>query len=198
VTKGGLTTSFVWQTAAFGDAFRYYFVQPVGKMADMDGPSPLEKGLSKDGVSAFFDKAGTMVTDVHSYAMAERPDLTYMSKKAGMLKMAVLMYFRIGQGHEADFENFMMNDFLPSWKKADAASLLSHQTVFGGSQNEYYMLAPIDSYAELDKGHPIARVEGRDGFKRIMQKLPAGTIVESEVTVIRLNESLSIMPAPAK
>jgi hypothetical protein len=60
------------------------------------------------------------------------------------------------------------------------------------------MLAPIDNYAELDKGHPIARVEGRDGFKRILQKMPAGTIVESEVTVIRLNEGLSIMPAPAK
>jgi hypothetical protein len=196
--KGGGKLSFAWTTAGFGEAFTYYFVSPIEKFADFDGPSPIEKALGADAMGAFYTKAGSLVTSVHTTAMMERQDLTYIGKMTDNPKMAVMIGINVAEGHEADFENFMKNDYLPALKKTEAKGFLAHQTVFGGSQNEYVMLGIIDNFAELDKGHPIARVLGQDGFKKLMQRLPAGSVSESEVNIIRLNEGLSVMPAPPK
>jgi hypothetical protein len=193
--KGGLKEQWVWSTAGFGDEFVYYFVSPMEKFAELDGPSPMEKALGRDGMRPFFTRAGALVKSVHTAAMIERPDMTYMGKMTGQPKMAVMIGVNVAQGHEADFENFIINEYLPVFKKSDAKAFLAHQTVFGGSQGEYVMLSPIDNFAELDKGHPIARVLGQDGFKKLMQKLPAGTIAESEVNIIHFDPSMSIMPA---
>ncbi len=197
LVKGGVKLSYAWQTAIFGDEFTYYFVSPIAKFADYDGDGPIEKALGKDGVGPFYAKASALVTSVHTTAMIERPDLTYMSKDAGQPKLAVMIGINVNQGHEADFENFMINEYLPALRKSDAIAFLAHQTVFGGDQNEYVMIGMISNFAELDKGHPISRLLGRDGFKKLMQKMPAGTISESEINIIRLNETLSIIPGPA-
>lgn len=61
--KGGGTTNDIWQMA-FGNAFEYILVQPIGKFAEMDEPSPLEKRMGKEGAGAFFAKAGKMITDL--------------------------------------------------------------------------------------------------------------------------------------
>lgn len=195
LVKGGVKLQYTWSTAMFGEAFVYYFVTPIEKFADFDGEGPIEKALGKDAVGPFFARAGALVSSVHTYAMMERPDLSYTGKMAGAPKMAVMIGINVSQGHEADFESFMMNEYLPAFKKSDALAFLAHKTIFGGSQTEYTMLGIIDSFAELDKGHPIARVLGQDGFKKLMQKLPAGTITESEVEIIRFHPSLSIVPA---
>jgi len=195
LVKGGVKLQYTWSTALFGDAFTYYFVTPIEKFADFDGDGPIEKALGKDAVGPFFAKAGALVSSVHTWAMVERPDMTYMGKMSGEPKMAVMIGVNVAQGHESDFENFIINEYLPVFKKSDAQAFLAHQTVFGGGQGEYVMLGAIDSFADLDKGHPIARVLGQDGFKKLMQKLPAGTLTESEVNVIRFHPSLSIMPA---
>ena len=193
--KGGVKLQYAWHTGEFGDLFTYYFVSPIGKFADFDGDGPIEKALGRDAAGPFFAKAGTLVKSVENYAMAERPDMSYMGKMSGEPKMAVMITIDVAQGHDADFENFMINEYLPAFKRSDAQAFLVHQTVFGGRQGHYVMLAPIDNFAELDKGHPIARVLGQDGFRKLMQKLPAGTSTQAEVDVISFQPSLSIMPA---
>jgi len=195
LVKGGVKLQYAWSTAEFGDLFTYFFVSPIEKFADFDGAGPIEKALGRDAARPFFTKAGSLVKSVQNYAMVERPDMSYMGKMSGEPKMAVMISVKVAQGHDADFENFMINEYLPPFKKSDAQAFLVHQTVFGGSQGQFVMLAPIDNFAELDKGHPIARVLGPDGFKKLMQRLPAGTTTEGEVDVISFQPSLSIMPA---
>ncbi len=198
MAKGGVTVSYAWETAGFGDVFKYYFVSPIKNFAEYDGMDPIGKALGPDAVGAFFKKAGTMVSSVHTYAMVERQDLSYVGKMSGPPKMGVVISIKVGQGHEADFENFLLNDYLPAFKKSDAAAFLVHQTVFGGDPNEYVIVGPMENFADLDKGHPIARVIGRDGFKKLMQKLPVGSLASYDVSIMRLNPTLSIIPGAKK
>jgi hypothetical protein len=196
LVKGGVKVSYAWETGVFGNEFIYYFVSPIEKFADYDGLGPIEKALGQEAMGPFFTRAGALVSTVHTAAMMERPDLTYLGKNMGPPKMAVMIGINVNEGHEMDFENFMKTEYLPAFAKSDAKGFLAHQTVFGGNQGEFVMLGLIDSFADLDKSHPIARVLGQDGFKKLMQKMPAGTVSESEVNIIKLVPSLSIIPAP--
>jgi hypothetical protein len=90
----------------------------------------------------------------------------------------------------------MLNEFMPAFKKSDAKGLLVHQTVFGGDPHEYVLLVPIDNFADLDKGHPVARAIGMDAWRAMRDKMPG---MVTDVSVMRLNKNLSIMAeAPAK
>lgn len=194
-TKGGGTVSDVWQMA-FGSAFEYVFVQPVGKFADMDGPSPLEKGMGKQGAGAFFAKASKMVTGVKSYIIRARPDLSFTPDAKWQPKMAVVSHVQVAQGRENEFENFIKNEWMPVVKKSGVPGYLVSQVVFGGNVNEYITLVLQESFTELDKGAPPIRVLGQEGAMKLQQKLPAGTVTRLERYVIRYNPELSVMPSP--
>ena len=193
--KGGEKQMWTWQTAAFGDPFKYVFVSSVSKFADMDSPGPMEKGLGNENMGAFFKKAGTFVTSVQSSAMIERPDLSYVTPNMAPPKMAVVVTIKAGP-RQGEFDGYMLNEFLPAFKKSDAKALLVHQTGFGGDPHEYVLLVPIENFADLDKGHPIARAIGLDAWRAMRDKMP-GTV--TDVSVMRLNKNLSIIPeVPAK
>lgn len=190
--KGGMKESWAWQSG-LGDAFTYVFVSGLSKMGDMDGPSPLEKGLGADAVGPFFKRAGTMVTSVRSMVMIERPDLSFVTSTA-VPKMAVVVTMKAAPGRQSEFETYFMNEFMPAFKKTDVRGLMMHQLMMGGDPHEYVMLVPIENWAEIDRGHPVARTIGMDGWKKIRDRMP-GSI--TDITVMRLNPSLSIMPAAA-
>jgi hypothetical protein len=190
--KGGLKESWTWHNG-LGDAFSYVFVSGLGKMAEMDGPSPIEKGLAPEAIGQFFKKAGTMVNSVRTAVMIERPDLSFVASNAPP-KMAVVVTMKAAPGKQSEFDTYFMNEFMPAFKKSDVKGLMMHQLMMGGDPHEYVMLVPIDSWADIDKGHPVARAIGMDGWRKLRDRMP-GSIVD--VTVMKFEPSLSIMPAAA-
>ena len=193
--KGGGKQSAVWQTAAFGPAFDIIFVEPIERMSQYDGPSSLEKGLGKDGAGAFFAKASKMVTNVRSYAVETRPDLSFMANPNSMPRMAVVSHIRVAQNRDAEFENYIRNEWLPVIKQAGIPGYLMHRMIFGGDANEYVSLALADNFADIEKGPPVARVLGSDGMLKLMQKMPSGAVLGIERNIVRLNNDLSVFPA---
>ncbi|MGI8885245.1 MAG: hypothetical protein ACR2IA_13500 [Pyrinomonadaceae bacterium] len=194
-TKGGGTNSEVWQTV-FGDGFEYYFAQPISKFAQLDGPSPLEKGLGADGAKSFFAKASKMVTGVRSFVIQTRPDMSYMPELNAPPKVAVAVYLRVNPGKNAEFENYMMNDQLPVIKKSGIPGFWVSKVVFGGNGNEYIALVLQKDFADLDNGPPISRVLKPEEAMKLNQKMSAGVMENMELNVMRFNSDLSIMPAP--
>ena len=191
--KGGLKESWTWHNG-LGDAFSYVFVSSLGKMAEMDGPSPIEKGLGAEAIGPFFKKAGTMVTSVRSTVMMERPDLSFVASNA-LPKMAVVVTMKAAPGRQTEFETYFMNEFMPAFKKSEAKGLMMHQLIMGGDPHEYVMLVPIDNWSEIDKGPPVARSMGMDAWKKLRDRMP-GAI--TDINVMKLMPALSIMPAATK
>lgn len=193
LAKGGLKESWTWHNG-LGDAFSYVFVSPLSKMAEMDGPSPIEKGLAPEAIGPFFKKAGTMVTSVRTAVMIERPDLSFVTA-GGPPKLAVVVHFKAASGKQSEFDTYFMNEFMPAFKKTDVKGLLMHQLMMGGDPHEYVMLVPIDNWADIDKGHPVARAMGMDAWKKLRDRMP-GSI--TDITVMRFMPTLSIVPTATK
>lgn len=193
--KGGIKWRDVWQsTRAEGDPFEYIFVTPAPKLADFDGPGPLEKGLGPQGVSAWQTKAGNLVTRVRRFIVRTRPDLSFAPQRTGTPKLAVVHSVHVAPNRNVDYENYLKNDFVPAMKQANVTYLVS-QTIFGGDANEYVTLTMRDSFADLDKGPVLVQALGAEAAHKVMQKLPAGVVVHLERSISRFVPELSIMPA---
>lgn len=193
--KGGVKWREVWQnTGAAGDAFEYVLVTPVAKLADFDEPGALEKGLGPQGLSAWQTKAGSLVNSVHRFIIRTRPDLSFAAQRTGAPKLAVVQFVHVAPNRNNDYENFLKNDFVPVMKQAGVTYLVS-QTIFGGNGNEYITLTMRDSFADLDKGPVPVQALGQEGAQKLMQKMPAGALVQLERSITRFVPELSIMPA---
>jgi hypothetical protein len=192
--KGGLSWREVWQnTGAAGDAFEYVLVTPVGKLADFDAPSALEKGLGPQGISAWQTKAGSLVNSVRRFIIRTRPDLSFAAQRTGTPKFAVVHFVHVAPNRNSDYENYLKNDFVPVMKQASVTYLVS-QTIFGGNANEYLTLTMRDSFADLDKGPVLIQELGQEAAQKLTQKLPAGVVVHLERSITRFVPELSIMP----
>ena len=193
--KGGLKWREVWQnTAAAGDAFEYVLVTPVGKLAEFDGQSALEKGLGAQGFAAWQTKAGSLVNSVRRFIIRTRPDLSFAAQRTGAPKLAVVQFIHLAPNRNNDYENFLKNDFVPVMKQAGVTYLVS-QTIFGGNGNQYITLTMRDSFADLDKGPVHIQTLGQEAGQKLMQKMPAGAVVHLERSITRFVPELSIMPA---
>ena len=193
--KGGLKWREVWQnTAAAGDAFEYVLVTPVGKLAEFDGQSALEKGLGAQGFAAWQTKAGSLVNSVRRFIIRTRPDLSFAAQRTGAPKLAVVQFIHLAPNRNNDYENFLKNDFVPVMKQAGVTYLVS-QTIFGGNGNEYITLTMRDSFADLDKGPVAVQTLGQEAAQKLMQKMPAGAVVHLERSITRFVPELSIVPA---
>ena len=192
--KGGLKSREVWQnTGAAGDVFEYVLVSPVAKLAEFDGPGALEKGLGAQGLAAWQTKAGSLVNSVRRFVIRTRPDLSFFARSTGTPKLAVVNFIRIAPNRNNDFENYLKNDFVPVMRQAGVTYLVS-QTIFGGNGNEYITLTMRDSFADLDKGPVLVQALGPEGAQKLMQKMPAGTVMNVERSIARFVPELSIMP----
>lgn len=192
--KGGIKWREVWQsTGAAGDAFEYVIVAPVAKLADFDGPGPLEKGLGPQGVSAWQTKAGSLVNSVRRFIIRTRPDLSFATQPTAVPKLAVVHSVRVAPNRNTDYENYLKNDFVPVMKQAGVTYLVT-QTIFGGDANEYITLTMRDSFADLDKGPVHIQTLGPEAAQKLTQKMPAGTVVHLERSIARFVPELSIIP----
>ncbi len=197
LAKGGAKWSDVWQTAGFGDTFEYVVVNPVENYAQYDGPSPMMKGMGKEGMAAWLAKASKMVNGVRTVAYESRPDMSYDTKMTEPPKLAVVTLLTVAAGRNAEFENFIKNDWLPVVKQSGVKGYWVSQVMFGGDVNQYLIVVPHENFAEMDKGNPVARVLGQDGMMKLQQKLPAGVIAHQERIVSRYLPELSYRPATA-
>jgi len=193
--KGGGKSSEVWQTASFGTAYEYIFVQPVEKFAQIDGPSYLMKGAGAEGVKSFLGKVGKMVNGVRSFVIQTRPDMSFTNKMEGPPNIVVVSHVQVAQGRAGEFENFILNEWVPTVKRSGISGYWVSQVMFGGNVNEFITLTPQANWAELDKGPPIVRVLGAEGATKLMAKLPNGVVTNLERYISRFNKELSVMPA---
>lgn len=190
--KGGIKWRATWQTAGFGEGFEYVIVTPIENFAQFDGQSAITKALGQEGMRAFTAKQRKFITSVHTYAAIERPDLSFQGEMAEP-KLGVVTITHVVPGHIQEYENIIRNDVVPAMKKAGVRGFFVSQTVFGGNANEFVAVTLYDSFADLDKGSPLVRALGQEGFNKLLQK-GAGIIASQERVVARYNADLSFMP----
>lgn len=82
-------------------------------------------------------------------------------------------------------------------KKSGVKNYLVSRTVFGGDPNEYVTFTPMESFAEIEKGSPMARgMGGQAAFNRWLLKVQ-GIVASQDRSVARYIPELSFS-VPAK
>jgi hypothetical protein len=190
--KGGVKWRESWRTASFGDLFQVAHVTDVTGLEQYDSPPPVRKALGDEGYAAYQAKIGGMVSSVKTYLLRTRPDLSYVPDPAFQPKLVILTVVDVAADKIAEFEAFIKNDWVPALKAGGGKAYHVVQVVYGGSTMQYHTLVAVDSFADIGKGHPVARALGEEGVVKLLTKAGAYTS-HVERSVIRLDPDLSFM-----
>lgn len=188
--KGGLAWRDAWRTGNFGSTFTVAYIAPMKSFAALDEPNPVAKALGEEGYKQYAAKMAKLITSQRVYALRERPDLGLKNEGAPMPKLGVLASVEVVPGRANEFETILKNEWTPALKKAGVPLYSVSQVVYGGSMGQYYTFTPIESYAQLDKGHPIQQSIGEAGMNRIVAKMSNSTR-SVERFIIRYDDELS-------
>jgi len=192
--KAGVTQRDVYQTA-YGALGEFRIVTPIGKFADRDNPSPIERALGAAGAKEYNDALRKMIASTTSYVIQGIPDASFDPKPNEAYKILVLSTNHIAPGRTGDYLSYIRNDILPVQKKAETKRYLVSQVMFGGDPNEYRVATFMDKFADLDAGPALVRVLGQEGAAKLGQKT-AGIVMNVQRTVYIRNDALSFRTRP--
>lgn len=181
--KAGLWRD-LWTTASFGEVGTYVGVTPFNKLADFDGPGPLQKAMGEAGYQRYLGQVRNYVDSASYKAVQLRSDLSLLKENAPPPNLAVVVNVQIVPGRNLDFEALIKSDYLPAWKKGGADQVFVHQSVFGVTGPEYVVVVTIPNFADLDKGSAMVRALGPEGAAKLNQK-SAGIVASSTVMIGR-------------
>ncbi|HME10115.1 MAG TPA: hypothetical protein VKG25_23865 [Bryobacteraceae bacterium] len=194
--KGGAPFRVVTQTI-MGDLMEYTSIVPLGKWAEMDDPSPIEKALGAPGSQRLLKRAGAYLTGADRVSSLALHDISIETPMADPGQFVAITRYRLVTGKGAEFTEYMKNDYIPAMRKAEIANLWLSQTVFGGDPNERVMIRFMHSLAEIDAGPPSRKALGAEGAARLAAK-QNGIIAAARYSIVRVRPDLSAMPPPPK
>ncbi len=189
--KAGIPFLSVWETASFGEGNEYVAASPIAKFADLDGPNPLSKALAPDILASLLTRARKCLLESRSAAVISHPELSIMHEMQEPPAFAMVTTSHVAPGHSLDFQNFLKNDIVPAYRKAEVQQYWVYETVFGSDMNEWTTLLLYKKYADLDGGPLLARTLGQEGYQKVLAKT-SGIISSSRRNLIKYRPDLSI------
>jgi len=193
--KAGITQRDVYRSA-YGQAFEFRIVQPIGKFADRDNPaSPIERALGAPAAKEYNDALRKMITNQQTWIIQSAADASFDPNPDAIHKILVLTTTHVAPGRAADYLNYLKADLLPAQKKGLAKRFLVSRVLFGGDNNEFRLASFEDKFADLDGDSPVVRALGADGVAKMTQKT-VGLVVSSQRVVYVREDALSFRARP--
>ncbi len=191
--KGGVKTTTVWRPD-LGDRFEYILIRPLENFAALE-EDPIRRALPREGnaFSEHYKKLRMYLVGAENFVISSRPGLSYASpKQPGTLQLMTLTKRWIAP-FRTDYANYLRNEVMPAYKKADHSFLVS-TVVYGGDINVYYILSPLESYTARDGQSPLVKAMGSEAAQLLNRNSPQGAVLKTEQTILRYRADLSITP----
>ena len=194
--KAGVTQRDVYRSA-YGQAFEFRIVQPVGKLADRDNPTPpIERALGAPAAKEYNDALRKMVASQQTWIIQGVADASFDPDPNAIHRILVLTTTHVAPGRAGDYLNYLRADLLPAQKKGQAKRFLVSRVLFGGDNNEFRLASFEDKFADLDGDSPVVRALGAEGVAKMAQKT-VGMVVSSQRIVYVREDALSFRARPA-
>jgi len=177
--KAGLATRTTYQTV-FGNTNEFVTVTPLGKYAEFDGPSYLDRTLGAVGAARLAAKLQKCLESRQVFISNALPELS--SAPAGQLPaLGVFTRVRVATGKLEDYETFVKSEILPIYKKADVGMTVTRRGL-GANANDVVQVSWLTKMADIDAGSPITRALGPAGAAKLLAKTAGmATLVEQVV-----------------
>lgn len=186
--KAGLPWRYVL-TTEMGNLNEYTTVSPLKNFSEMDGPSPLERALGKEGADSILAKIRPLTMATHRIAILSRDEMG-IHTPGGPPRFVMLSHYAIAPGKTRDFDNWFKDEYLPVMRKGEVKNVWLSYAVFGGNPNEATIVRMLDKLGEFDAGPVARRVLGREGAQKLMDKM-SGVVGSVHYEVLRFRPDLS-------
>ena len=177
-----------------GDLEEYFSFTQLGKFAEMDGPTLLEKTIGAAASQQLLKRGGGYLVSAHRFTAMALNDISIQTP-GDPGEYAQITTLELAPGKGPEFATFMKNDYLPAMRKADVANLYVSQVVFGGDPNERVMVRPMHKLAEIDAGPPTRKALGAEGAQLLVLKM-SSMVRSVHYTISRIRLDLSNMAPP--
>jgi hypothetical protein len=177
-----------------GDVFEYISIAPVGKFADLDGPTPIERALGKEPAAALLRKGGAYIVSVRRFMSRDMPELSIRTPESEPSPLAMVSILHVVPGRADDFAAWVKDEYLPAAKKAEIKNLWVTADVHGSDPNERVIVRPVRSMAEFDGGPFTTKALGAEGARKMMSKTN-GIVDSMNYRVVRYRADLSYQMA---
>ena len=180
----------------FGELRTYMSVVPLEKMADLDGPGPVEKALGKDAMPRIMATAAKLIDSTQNMAVRTEPTLGLNKDMAAPPAYVLVSHYDVAPGRGTDFEAWLKNDYSPGMKKGGIETLLVYRDIFGGHSYRYSTVRFLSKMGELDAGPVLVKALGTEGAAKVMAKT-SGIVMHSQMEMWQARADLGYQPAPA-
>ena len=92
-------------------------------------------------------------------------------------------------GKEAEYENWIANQFMPAFRQTNPLGHTMSRGVFGDNVSNFYHAEPIANWAAFDAGDPLVQVLGERRMEQMLNGLD-GVVESSELVVARIRYDL--------
>ena len=179
-----------WTTANFGEAFQYFFSQPLDKFAAYDNPDgPIVRALGQEAARIYNDKLRKMILSQQTLAITIMPE-SIIPPPSYVPKFMVLNFAYAVPGRATDYETYLRNDLMPVIRKAKPAGYVLSRTLHGGDANEFVNARYMEKMAELDGPNLQTQAIGAEAANKMGAKT-AGMLARQERRVYRYLPNLS-------
>ena len=178
----------VSRTHVFGDTYRFVVMSPVQNLASYDAARDADPETE-----SLINRLRRCVTSRTSYAVRVLHDVSNPLPEGEEPDLMVVNIVNVAPGHEQDYMNVMMEDFLPHFNAAEVHHATGAMT-FGGESGFVHVFY-FDDFAELDKGSPVMRELGAEGAQKVTTKF-GGIVSSSETWIMKRVPELSYGPEP--
>ena len=179
-----------WTTSNFGEAFEYFFTQPLDKFAQYDNPQgPMIRALGEEGARIYNEKLRRMIASQQTLAITIMPE-SIVPPPSYVPKFMVLNFAYAVPGRAADYDAYLRNELMPVIRKAKPTGYVMSRTLHGGDANEFVNARYLEKMADLDGPNLQTQAIGAEAANKMGAKT-AGMLQRQERRIYRYVPNLS-------
>lgn len=167
--KAGYTSVTALQTV-LGNTSEFQFVVPLEKMATLDLPPAIERGLGKEAGARLNAKLRRCTLVSRTYLATVVDSLSNPAPAGKTLPIRVYARYRPTPGKAAEYENVVKAEVLPAYKKAGIPMTYSRRGFGAQAAGEIVITTQHENFASLDGGPVLRKVMGEDAFAKLQSK----------------------------
>jgi hypothetical protein len=176
----------VFQVAS-GRPNEYHLVTPIQSLAMNDNP---RQPMAPAAWATWLSRVQATVDNVRFFYAANYPQHTIQGNQGGPIpQLLVLRTTRVISGKEAEYENWITNQYMPAFRETNPIGHTMSRGVFGDSGQHFYHAIPVANWAALDQPDPVARHLGERRMAQLIDGID-GIVEHSELLVARIRTDL--------
>ena len=191
--KAGATQRLVSQVVR-GPSATYLFMTPVAKWADYDDADLVTEAMGEAEGARWIARITKCVKERRVDTIQTRADLSIPLADGRTPKLAVWTTRRNLPGKYPEYNDWLVNKWMPAVKQAGMNGYFTSRNAFGGNAREWINFSLVDSWAAFDQEHPVLRSLGQEKWRELRTGVGAMTTAPVR-RILRLRRDLGIVPS---